>query len=41
MGGAGDQPGQFRLPHGLAFDRQHQHLYVADARNSRIQKLAV
>lgn len=40
MGGEGIEPGQFNLPHGLAFDRQH-HLYVADARNSRIQKLAL
>lgn len=40
MGGEGAQPGQFRLPHGLAFDGKH-HLYVADARNSRIQKLAI
>jgi DNA-binding beta-propeller fold protein YncE len=38
-GGEGSAPGQFRLPHGLAFDRKH--LYVADARNSRIQKLAI
>lgn len=40
IGGQGKEPGQFRLPHGLAFDSQH-HLYVADARNSRIQKLQV
>jgi streptogramin lyase len=39
-GGEGSEPGQFRLPHGLAFDSQH-FLYVADARNSRIQKLAI
>jgi len=40
FGGEGKEPGQFTLPHGLAFDSQH-FLYVADARNSRIQKLAV
>ncbi len=40
FGGDGNEPGQFRLPHGLAFDSQH-FLYVADARNSRIQKLAI
>jgi sugar lactone lactonase YvrE len=40
VGGAGSEPGQFRLPHGLAFDSKH-YLYVADARNSRIQKLAI
>ena len=40
VGGEGSEPGQFRLPHGLAFDSQH-FLYIADARNSRIQKLAI
>ena len=40
VGGEGSEPGQFKLPHGLAFDSQH-YLYVADARNSRIQKLAI
>jgi DNA-binding beta-propeller fold protein YncE len=40
FGGEGTEPGQFKLPHGLAFD-SHNHLYIADARNSRIQKLAV
>ncbi|WP_010582059.1 6-bladed beta-propeller [Schlesneria paludicola] len=40
VGGEGKEPGQFRLPHGLAFDSQH-FLYVADARNSRIQKLSI
>ena len=40
VGGEGSEPGQFKLPHGLTFDSQH-HLYVADARNSRIQKLAI
>jgi len=40
IGGEGNEPGQFNLPHGLAFDR-HGHLYVCDARNSRIQKLAL
>ena len=41
LGGEGSEPGQFVLPHGLAFDRARQHLYVCDARNSRIQKLAI
>lgn len=40
LGGEGDAPGSFRLPHGLAFDSQN-HLYVCDSRNSRIQKIAV
>ena len=40
MGGEGSEPGQFKTPHGLAFDSQH-HLYVVDSRNSRIQKFAV
>jgi len=40
FGGEGSETGQFRLPHGLAFDSKH-HLYVADARNSRIQKLSI
>jgi DNA-binding beta-propeller fold protein YncE len=40
MGGEGKEPGRFKLPHGLAFDSQGS-LYVADSRNSRIQKLAV
>lgn len=40
VGGEGMEPGQFRLPHGLAIDSRN-YLYVADARNSRIQKLAI
>ena len=40
VGGLGSEPGQFRTPHGLAFD-SHDHLYVVDSRNSRIQKLAI
>ena len=37
---AGDKPGQFHTPHGLAFDSR-DHLYVVDAQNQRIQKFAV
>jgi DNA-binding beta-propeller fold protein YncE len=40
VGGEGTEPGQFQLPHGLAFDSEN-YLYVADSRNSRIQKLAI
>ena len=40
LGGEGSEPGQFRIPHGLAFDSQG-FLYVLDSRNSRIQKLEV
>jgi DNA-binding beta-propeller fold protein YncE len=40
LGGLGSEPGQFRTPHGLAFDSQ-DYLYVADSQNSRIQKLAI
>jgi DNA-binding beta-propeller fold protein YncE len=35
-GEPGDGPGQFRLPHGIAVDRQGT-VYVADRENSRIQ----
>ncbi|MGE5193144.1 MAG: peptidyl-alpha-hydroxyglycine alpha-amidating lyase family protein [Deltaproteobacteria bacterium] len=35
-GGAGDGPGQFNLPHGIAIDG-HGRVYVADRENSRIQ----
>ncbi|HTM53348.1 MAG TPA: NHL repeat-containing protein [Pirellulales bacterium] len=38
LGGEGSEVGQFKTPHGLAFDSQH-FLYVADSRNSRIQKI--
>jgi DNA-binding beta-propeller fold protein YncE len=40
IGGEGAEPGQFRTPHGLAFDSRG-HLYVVDTRNSRIQKFEV
>ncbi|PLX81373.1 MAG: hypothetical protein C0615_00030 [Desulfuromonas sp.] len=36
IGGSGTDPGQFRMPHGVAFDSKN-HLYVADSLNSRIQ----
>ncbi len=39
IGGAGDEPGQFHLPHGVALD-SHDCLYVADTMNGRIQKFA-
>ena len=37
MGGPGNGPGQFNSPYGLAVDVDGI-LYVADARNQRIQK---
>jgi sugar lactone lactonase YvrE len=40
MGGEGEEIGQFKIPHGLAVDSL-QHLYVADSRNSRIQKIEI
>jgi sugar lactone lactonase YvrE len=40
LGGAGTEPGQFDLPHGIALDSQGC-LYVADTMNARIQKFAV
>jgi sugar lactone lactonase YvrE len=36
----GDKPGQFHTPHAMAFD-SHDHLYIVDAQNQRIQKFAV
>jgi sugar lactone lactonase YvrE len=36
-GGRGGGPGQFRVPHGLAFDGQSV-LYVADRDNGRVQR---
>ncbi len=40
LGGAGSKEGQLTHPHGMAFD-SHDHLYIADAGNERIQKFAV
>jgi sugar lactone lactonase YvrE len=37
---AGDKPGEFHTPHGLAFDSRDR-LYVVDAQNQRVQKFAV
>jgi sugar lactone lactonase YvrE len=37
---AGEVPGQFTCPHGMAMDSKG-HLYVCDAGNQRIQKFAV
>jgi hypothetical protein len=39
-GGRGDGPGQFRVPHGLAYDGQSV-LYVADRDNGRLQRFDV
>ena len=36
-GGRGDKPGQFRVPHGLAYDGKSV-LYVADRDNGRLQR---
>src|SRR5262249_5479221 len=38
-GEPGDGPGQFRVPHGIAVDRQG-FVYVADRENSRVQIFA-
>jgi DNA-binding beta-propeller fold protein YncE len=38
-GEPGDEPGQFRVPHGIAIDRQGR-VYVADRENSRIQRFS-
>jgi sugar lactone lactonase YvrE len=35
----GHNPGQFRVPHGIAFD-SHGDLYVVDTQNHRVQKFA-
>ncbi|MFN0056021.1 MAG: hypothetical protein ACKV0T_28075 [Planctomycetales bacterium] len=40
LGGEGTEPGEFKTPHGLALDSEGR-LYVADSRNSRIQKIEV
>jgi sugar lactone lactonase YvrE len=40
LGGSGSEPGEFTHPHGMAFD-SHDHLYVADSGNQRIQKFQV
>lgn len=40
FGGAGEQPSQFRTPHGVVFDSRG-FLYVCDTQNARIQKFAV
>ena len=39
LGGDGDGPGQFHLPHGMAMDSKGS-IYVCDASNQRIQKFA-
>jgi len=38
-GSAGTGPGQFQIPHGIAYDRNV--LYVADRQNSRVQRFAL
>ncbi len=40
LGGAGDGPGQFARPHGMAVDSKG-NFYVADAGNQRIQKFEI
>lgn len=40
VGASGSAPGEFSMPHGMAFDSQG-HLFVCDAGNQRIQKFAV
>ncbi len=40
FGDSGSDPGQFTLPHGMAFD-SHGHLYIADAGNQRIQRFEI
>ena len=40
IGKQGTEPGEFRTPHGLAFDSRGA-LYVVDVQNARIQKFAV
>jgi hypothetical protein len=40
ISGEGHDPGQFIVPHGLAFDSKG-FLYVVDAGNARIQKFIV
>ncbi len=40
IGGAGDQPGQFKTPHGMVFDSKGC-LYVCDSQNARVQKFAI
>ncbi len=39
VGGEGEKPGEFYLPHAIAMDSQG-YIYVADASNQRIQKFA-
>src|SRR5690606_8533267 len=39
-GKPGSGPGQFHIPHGIAFDI-HDRLYVADRENDRIQKFSL
>ena len=39
-GSAGDKPGQFHVPHGIAIDREGS-LYVADRENGRIQRFTL
>ena len=31
-------PGEFDIPHSLSLDHEHNHLYIADRENGRIQK---
>ena len=31
-------PGEFDTPHSLSLDHEHNHIYIADRENGRIQK---
>jgi len=37
FGEYGDQPGQFKYPHGLAIDHDHNRILITDTTNNRVQ----
>ncbi|MRR28751.1 T9SS type A sorting domain-containing protein [bacterium] len=41
FGGTGQNPGQFRLPQGLATSPDGQYLYVVDTHNNRVQRFTM